>query len=62
MLSDDKKKKEYWICMYESFFISNPRASGFGGSEVDSCVRIIGQFDFGDLGDIFGDMFSKDWL
>ena len=60
VLSDDKKRKEY--DMYgESFSHSNPGAgSGFGGFGGFDPSQFGGdmQFDFGDLGDIFGDMFS----
>jgi molecular chaperone DnaJ len=59
ILSDDKKRKEY--DMYgESFSHSNPGASGFGGfgGGFDASGFSDMQFDFGDLGDIFGDMFS----
>jgi molecular chaperone DnaJ len=62
ILSDDKKRKEY--DMYgESFSHSNPGANhgagfgGFGGFDPSQFGGDM-QFDFGDLGDIFGDMFS----
>ncbi len=60
ILSDDKKRKEY--DMYgESFSHSNPGAGagfgGFGGGFDPSQFNDM-QFDFGDLGDIFGDVFS----
>jgi molecular chaperone DnaJ len=61
-LSDDTKRKEY--DMYgESFSHSNPgpgQNSGFGGfgGGFDPSQFEDMQFDFGDLGDIFGDVFS----
>jgi molecular chaperone DnaJ len=58
VLSDEKKRKEY--DMYgQTFNGAGPQGGGFGGfggfNQGDFSDM---QFDFGDLGDIFGDMFG----
>lgn len=58
-LSDEKKRKEY-DTYGQTFNGAGPQAGGFGGgfggfNQSDFADM---QFDFGDLGDIFGDMFG----
>jgi molecular chaperone DnaJ len=58
ILSDEKKRKEY-DTYGQTFNGAGPQGGGFGGfggfnaSDFENM-----QFDFGDLGDIFGDMFG----
>ena len=58
VLSDEKKRKEY-DTYGQTFNGQGPQAGGFGGfggfNQSDFANM---QFDFGDLGDIFGDMFG----
>ena len=56
VLSDEKKKKEY-DTYGQTFNGSGPQGGGFGGGFNASDFENM-QFDFGDLGDIFGDMFG----
>lgn len=60
VLSDDKKRKEY-DTYGQTFNGAGPNTGGFGGfGQGGFNASDFGdmQFDFGDLGDIFGDMFS----
>lgn len=60
VLSDDKKRKEY-DTYGQTFNGAGPQAGGFGGAGFggfNSSDFGDMQFDFGDLGDIFGDMFG----
>ncbi len=54
-LSDEKKRKEYDT--YGQTFNGQGPAGGFGGGFNAADFQDM-QFDFGDLGDIFGDMFG----
>ncbi len=56
-LSDDKKRKEY-DTYGQTFNGAGPQGGfgGFGGFNQGDFADV--QFDFGDLGDIFGDMFG----
>lgn len=58
ILSDERKRKEY-DTYGQTFNGSGPQGGGFGGfggfNQEDFANM---QFDFGDLGDIFGDMFG----
>jgi molecular chaperone DnaJ len=57
-LSDDKKRKEY-DTYGQTFNGAGPSGSGFGGFSGFNAADFDNmQFDFGDLGDIFGDMFG----
>ncbi len=58
VLSDEKKRKEY-DTYGQTFNGQGPQSGGmggFGGFDASDFANM--QFDFGDLGDIFGDMFS----
>ena len=57
VLSDEKKRKEY-DTYGQTFNGQGPQGGGFGqgGFSADDFANM--QFDFGDLGDIFGDMFG----
>ncbi|MEN9881246.1 MAG: hypothetical protein RLZZ308_429 [Candidatus Parcubacteria bacterium] len=57
VLSDDKKRKEY-DTYGQTFNGQGPQGGygGFGGFDQADFANM--QFDFGDLGDIFGDMFG----
>ncbi len=57
ILSDEKKRKEY-DTYGQTFSGSGARAGGFGFEGFDASDFSNMQFDFGDLGDIFGDMFG----
>jgi molecular chaperone DnaJ len=59
ILSDEKKRREY-DTYGQTFNGQGPQgASGFGGfSGFDASDFANASFDFGDLGDIFGDMFG----
>ncbi len=58
ILSDEKKRKEY-DTYGQTFNGAGPQGGGFGGfSGFDQSDFADMQFDFGDLGDIFGDMFG----
>ena len=54
-LSDDRKRKEY-DTYGQTFNGQGPQSGGFGGFNQSDFQDM--QFDFGDLGDIFGDMFG----
>lgn len=55
VLSDTKKRKEY-DTYGQTFNGAGPQAGGFGGFNASDFGDM--QFDFGDLGDIFGDIFG----
>jgi molecular chaperone DnaJ len=58
VLSDDKKRKEY-DTYGQTFNGQGPQGGGFGGFGGFNASDFGDvQFDFGDLGDIFGDMFG----
>lgn len=59
VLSDEKKRKEY-DTYGQTFNGAGPQQGGFGGFQggFDASDFANMQFDFGDLGDIFGDMFG----
>lgn len=54
-LSDEKKRKEY-DTYGQTFNGQGPQGGGFGGFNASDFQDM--QFDFGDLGDMFGDMFG----
>lgn len=56
VLSDDKKRKEY-DTYGQTFNGQGPQAGGFGGGFNAADFEGM-QFDFGDLGDMFGDIFG----
>lgn len=55
VLSDDRKRKEY-DTYGQTFNGQGPMGGGFGGFNASDFADM--QFDFGDLGDMFGDMFG----
>jgi molecular chaperone DnaJ len=55
VLSDDKKRKEY-DTYGQTFNGQGPMGGGFGGFNASDFSDM--QFDFGDLGDMFGDIFG----
>ncbi len=55
VLSDDKKRKEY-DTYGQTFNGQGPMGGGFGGFNASDFADM--QFDFGDLGDMFGDIFG----
>lgn len=55
VLSDDKKRKEY-DTYGQTFNGQGPAGGGFGGFNAADFEGM--QFDFGDLGDMFGDIFG----
>lgn len=58
VLSDEKKRKEY-DTYGQTFNGQGPQSGGFGGfGGFDASDFANMQFDFGDLGDIFGDVFG----
>lgn len=59
VLSDEKKRKEY-DTYGQTFNGQGPMGGGFGGFQggFDAADFANMQFDFGDLGDIFGDIFG----
>ena len=58
ILQDEKKRKEY-DTYGQTFNGAGPQGGGFGGFGGFNAADMEGmQFDFGDLGDIFGDMFG----
>jgi molecular chaperone DnaJ len=57
ILSDEKKRKEY-DTYGQTFNGQGPQGGGFGGFGQGGFDASDIQFDFGDLGDIFGDMFA----
>lgn len=59
VLSDEKKRKEY-DTYGQTFNGQGPQQGGFGGfgGGFDASDFANMQFDFGDLGDIFGDIFG----
>lgn len=56
VLSDDKKRKEYDTYGHTFNGQGGMGGGGFGGFDASDFSNI--QFDFGDLGDMFGDMFG----
>src|SRR3989338_8023989 len=59
VLSDEKKRREY-DTYGQTFSGAGPQAGGFGGfgGGFDASDFANMQFDFGDLGDVFGDIFG----
>lgn len=55
ILSDEKKRKEY-DTYGQTFNGQGPQGAGFGGFDASDFSGM--QFDFGDLGEMFGDIFG----